>query len=126
MNPPTRHPLDSAKYREQYLSNLRLQASNNQKNLNANQIYKQTGAPAITALPDTRTTTQKYEDFEGVKVELRSKLGTITEGTIASQIVGELEMSQITFALNKWPVIMNQISINSLPRVFLLQHFSHI
>jgi hypothetical protein len=105
MNPPTQNPLDRAKYREQYLSNLRLQASNDQKNLNANRIYKETGVSPIATLPDTRTTTEKSQDFEGSKVELRSKLGTITDGVIASQIVGELDSSQILFALNNWLII---------------------
>ncbi len=105
MNPATRKsPLDNAKFRENYLSNLRLQASNDQRNMNANVIFKQTGAPP-PVLPDYRTMTEKYADLEGLKVQLRSKLSTITDANIASQIVGELSHDQIQFALNKWEVI---------------------
>lgn len=104
MNPPCRNPLDSAKYREQYLSNLRLQASNDQRNLEANKVFKLTGQSPQPP-PDTRGTTEKAMDFEGQKVALRSRLQTITDGVIASQIVGELSFPQVRFALDKWAII---------------------
>jgi len=105
MNPATRkNPLDSAKYREQYLSNLRLQASNNQLNMNANMIYKNTGQTPSRP-PDMRTTTERAGDIEALKVDLRSKLGTITDGVIASQIIGELDQYQIRFAVDNWEII---------------------
>jgi hypothetical protein len=105
MNPQSiKNPLDRAKYREQYLSNLRLQSSNDQKNQNANMVFKQTGAPPSRP-PDTRTTTEKAGDIEGMKVDLRSKLGQITDGVIASQIIGELNIDQIRFAIDKWATI---------------------
>jgi FtsZ-interacting cell division protein YlmF len=102
MNPQSRkNPLDGAKFREQYLSNLRLQASNDQKNQNANLIFKNTGQTP-TQPPDMRTTTERASDIEALKVDLRSKLGTITSGVIASQIIGELEPDQIRFAIDNW------------------------
>jgi len=104
MNPPCRNPLDRAKYREQYLSNLRLQASNDEKNLNANKIFKITGQTPSQP-KDYRGTTEKAMDAEGSKVALRQKLGTVTDGVIASQIVGELSPEQVLFALNKWEII---------------------
>jgi len=104
MNPPKRNPLDGAKYREQYLSNLRLQASNDQRNQNANMVFKNTGQTPSRP-PDTRTTTERASDIEGMKVDLRSKLNQITDGVIASQIVGELSPDQIRFAIDKWGTI---------------------
>lgn len=110
MNPATRkNPLDSAKYREQYLSNLRLQASNNQRNQNANLIFKNTGETPSRP-PDMRTTTERAGDLEGAKVDLRSKLGTITDGVIASQIIGELDPEQIQFAIANWPTISTDMA----------------
>jgi len=101
---PLRHPRDAAKLREQYMSNLLLEAANNQKNLNSNRIYKLTGqSPAV--LPDTRSTTEKAADLEGSKLNLRMKLSTVSDGTIASQIVAELSPEQIRFALDKWNTI---------------------
>jgi len=105
MNPSTRkNTLDGAKYREQYLSNLRLQASNDQRNQNANAVFKQTGQTPSRP-PDMRTSTEKATDIEGLKVDLRSKLAQITEGNIASQIIGELNPDQIRFAIDKWGTI---------------------
>lgn len=105
MNPKNiKNPLDRSKFREQYLSNLRLESSNNQKNQNANAIFKKTGETPSKP-PDTRTSTERAGDIEGMKVELRSKLTEITDGTIASQIIGELSADQIRFALDKWVVI---------------------
>ena len=105
MNPKNRkNPLDGAKFREAYLSNLRLQASNDQRNQNANMIFKNTGQTPSRP-PDTRTTTERASDIEALKVDLRSKLNQITDGVIASQIVGELTPSQIRFAVDKWGTI---------------------
>jgi len=104
MNPPQKNPLDGAKYREQYLSNLRLQASNDQRNQNANQIFKNTGQTPSRP-PDMRTTTERAGDLEGARVDLRSKLGQITDGFIASQIIGELSPEQIRFSIDNWPTI---------------------
>lgn len=104
MNPPQRNPLDGAKYRENYLSNLRLQASNDQRNQNANLMFKNTGQTPSRP-PDSRTTTERVSDMEGLKVDLRSKLNQITDGVIASQIVGELSTDQIRFAVDKWGTI---------------------
>ena len=105
MNPITRKsPSDNAKFRENYLANLQLQATNNQKNQNANIIFKQTGAPPPT-LPDYRTLTEKFADLEANRVLLRAKLSAITDGTNASQIAGSLTPDQIQFALNTWDTI---------------------
>jgi hypothetical protein len=73
-------------------------------NLNANKLFKLTGALPQRP-PDTRGTTEKAQDAEGSKVALRQKLGTVTDGVIASQIVGELAPEEILFALNKWEII---------------------
>jgi len=101
---PLRHPRDAAKLREQYMSNLLLESANNQKNLNSNRIFKLTGTPPAV-LPDTRSTTEKAADLEGSKLNLRVKLSTVSDGTIASQIVAELSPEQIRFALDKWNTI---------------------
>jgi len=55
------------------MANLALEASNNQKNFNANQIYKETGASPNQAT-DKRTTTDKYAGTEGMKQLVRDTL----------------------------------------------------
>jgi hypothetical protein len=71
MNPPCLKPTDADKYRQQYISSLALAASNNQKNLNANLIFKQTGQ-SPSQPTDFRTTTEKSFDTDGMRREVRS------------------------------------------------------
>jgi hypothetical protein len=98
MNPPCKAPTDRAKYREQYLSNLALQASNDQKNLNANLIFKQTGATPSQPT-DYRTTTEKASDIEGLRKEVRSFIASagFTNSTSANEIAQMLHPDELLF-----------------------------
>lgn len=109
MNPPRKNPTDADKYRQQYMNALRLQASNNQLNANANMILKQTGATP-TKPTDFRTTTERYADYEGQKILLETQLRGLTDGTSASQISQELTPEELKFALNAFPVIKEYFS----------------
>ena len=104
MNPPRTKPVDENKYREQYLNNLRVEASTTQLNANANAIFKKTGQTP-TQPTDTRTTTEKHDDIEKVKIELRSGLSNLTDGTNANDIVNSLTDNEILFALAQLPAI---------------------
>lgn len=106
MNPPLRNPSDAAKYREQYLSNLALEASNNLKNYNANAILKSTGQTP-TQPPDMRSLEDKLQDIEGQKVMLRSQLSQITDGFIAQGIVSSISSEEILFAVQHFPYIVS-------------------
>jgi hypothetical protein len=101
MNPISRkNPLDADKFRQQYLNNLQLQASNDQLNLNANQIFKNTGQTP-TQPTDLRTTTEKIADIEGLKRELRSFLassGILNSGN-ANEVVQQLTQVELGFLL---------------------------
>jgi len=110
MNPiSAKAPSDRAKFREQYINALRIQASNNQLNQNANNILKQTGAtPTIPT--DFRATTEKYADFEGMKILLESNLKSITNGMNASNIVAQLTPQEVSFATNAFPLIKETLS----------------
>jgi len=109
MNPPLQKPFDIQKYREQYLSYLRLEASNNQKISNAVMLLKSTGQLPVPPL-DTRTTTEKLADLEGSKVQLRALLQEVTDGGIAGQIMTALDSDQITFALQNWETIKEEMN----------------
>jgi hypothetical protein len=100
MNPPANAPTDRAKYREQYLSNLALQASNDQKNLNANLIFKQTGATPSQPT-DYRTTTEKASDIEGLRKEVRSFIASagFTNSTNANEIAQMLHPDELSFVV---------------------------
>lgn len=110
MNPPLTKPFDLQKYREQYLSYLRLEASNNQKISNAVMLLKTTGQLPVPPL-DVRTTTEKLQDLEGSKVQLRALLQEVTDGGIAGQIISLLDSDQITFALQNWETIQKEMRL---------------
>lgn len=109
MNPPLQKPFDIQKYREQYLSYLRLEASNNQKISNAVMLLKTTGQLPMPPL-DVRTTTEKLADLEGSKVQLRALLQEVTDGGIAGQIMTALDSDQIAFALQNWETIKEEMN----------------
>ena len=100
MNPPANAPTDRAKYREQYLSNLALQASNNQKNLNANLIFRQTGQTPSQPT-DFRTTTEKASDIEGLRREVRSFIASagFTNSTNANEVAQMLHPDELLFVV---------------------------
>jgi len=108
MNPPLQKPFDIQKYREQYLSFLRLEASNNQKITNAVMLLKTTGQLPVPPL-DVRTTTEKLADLEGSKVQLRALLQQITDGGIAGQIIASLDSDQVAFAIQNWDTIQKDM-----------------
>ena len=121
MNPPCRNPLDRAKYREQYLSSLALEASNQQLNLNANQIFKQTGQTP-NALPDMRTTTEKYADIEGAKITIRSFLASqgIMSTHVANEVAQELTPTEVQFFLQYQEFIKTDFKGRGIPaQVFI-------
>lgn len=109
MYPPRKNPTDADKFRQQYMNALRLQASNNQLNANANMILKQTGATP-TKPTDFRTTTERYADYEGKKIFLETQLRELTDGTSASQITQGLTPEEVVFALNAFPTIKEYFS----------------
>jgi hypothetical protein len=108
MNPPLKNPLDASKFREQYLSSLRLMASNNQRNYNANQIYAQTGQTP-NVIPDTRTSTEKMADIEGLRVAVRSKMREITDPQNANKVAMTLNVGELSFVLNAWITIRDDM-----------------
>ena len=92
---PNRNPTDSAKFRQQYLANLILEANINDKNLQANKIFQKTGQ--IPQMTDTRTTAEKLADVERLKIDVRSELNEITDGENANSIVQQLNAIQLAF-----------------------------
>jgi hypothetical protein len=81
-------PIDQDKFRKEYLANLNLRALIDDKNLQANKVYKNTGVP--TQPTDTRTSAEKLADVERLKVEIRSKLRELTTGDQIDVIINDL------------------------------------
>jgi hypothetical protein len=93
---PNIYPNDASKFRQQYLANLALRANLDDKNLQANKIYKKTGMTPSQPT-DTRTTTEKLADVERLKIDVRSQLSQIADGQNADSIVNQLDPVQLTF-----------------------------
>jgi hypothetical protein len=93
---PNIYPSDPSKFRQQYISNLQLEIAINDKNFEANKIFKKTGQTP-TQLLDTRNTTDKLADLQKLKTDVRSQLSQIADGTNAQQIVEQLNPNQLQF-----------------------------
>lgn len=92
---PTNKPLDAEKFRKAYLKTLALQESINQKNLNANKLFIKTGTPQQPT--DTRSVEEKFADQQRIKVDLRSSLLKLMDGTNAEKVVQNASASQFYF-----------------------------
>ena len=90
-----RTPYDATKKRQDYLRELELRTRLDDANLQANKIYKRTGA--ISTPPDTRTTTEKLADLYRLRIEIRTKLGKIMSGDDAQRVVNELDQQELIF-----------------------------
>jgi hypothetical protein len=100
-------PLDPMKFREAYLATLGLQAKINAENLQANQVYKKTGAP--TQPTDTRTTEQKETDILGMRRQIRSRLSEIADGANANKIAEALDPVELRFLANQIDTIIKDL-----------------
>ena len=122
MNPLyVRTPAEMSAVREQYLSNLRLQLANEQKNLNANKILKYTGEPP-SEIEDTRTADEKFQDLQTLRQNIKDYL-TSTGYLTASRadfVVNQLteEENQFIFR-NKRFIDRDYLSRDVPPQVFL-------
>ena len=92
---PNRTPYDADIKRKKYLQELALRARLDDENLQANKLYKRTGA--ISTPPDTRTTTEKLADLYRLRIDIRSKLGQLMSGDDAQRVVNRLDEQEIAF-----------------------------
>ena len=109
MNPEfVKTKADQRRVRKEYINNLRLMTSNEQKNYNANLIMKETGQVPMEPL-DARSLTEKKADIERLKIELRMRLieSTLMDGSNSSQGVQELikKPDMLVFAINNFDLI---------------------
>jgi hypothetical protein len=107
--------------RKLYLSNLALEASNNQKNLNANQIYKETGA-SPNQVTDKRTTTDKYAGDVGMKQLVKDTIAgaDFMNAIEAGQVVDKLNAEDIDFFLKYKSFILTDFKGRGVPaKVFV-------
>ena len=113
MNPTGRRlPQDYTAFRKNYLANLALQISNNDKNWNANQIYQSTGVTP-TEPSDPRSLEQKLGDVEQTRVRLRAMMSVpptaITDSANANKIVQDLTNRDVQMLIQHYPDIQHEI-----------------
>ena len=85
---PIKFPSDRNKYNNEYMESLQLQIDLNQKNLEVNRLYKETGQlPASTQMMDTRSNEEKLMDVEYLKKQIISDLKPIAEPMFASAVI---------------------------------------
>lgn len=114
---------DAAEYRKRYMASLALTAQNEAYNLQANQVFRQTGQPSRP--PDTRTTTEKLADIEAMKVSLRRGLMSITDGIQANETVENLTADEVIFTSQQLPAIISDLKprfANGVPAQALLAY----
>jgi hypothetical protein len=105
---PNKTPTDASKFRQAYMSNLKLRISLDDKNLQANKIYKRTGQ--VPEQPsDFRTTEEKFADVLTLRKDVRSQLGKIADGVNANKIAQELSPAELVFYYQQSPTINNLI-----------------
>jgi len=103
-------PADLAKYRETYMSNLRLKAANIQKSADAINILEETGE-VVKMRDDTRTASDKRGDVLKMKVEVLQDLYKITSPDEAEAIISELNDTELTFLNDAMALIIPDIQI---------------
>lgn len=93
---PTNSPLDVRKFRDAYLANLKLQAKNDDVNLQANKMFQRTGQ-VPTELTDYRLSSEKLADLFKLRLDVQGELKTITDGIEAQSIVNQLDEDELVF-----------------------------
>lgn len=100
---PTK-PSDLAKFKQTYLNNLKLEASNNDKVLEAQRRLEATGE-VNRSRDDMRTTTEKRADLERLRIDVLGDMKDITDGTQASMIVSRLTPAELLFVADSIALI---------------------
>jgi len=108
---PYKTKMDMAKTRNNYLSNLKLQTQINDQNYNANKTYIRTGQLPVEPT-DTRSLTDKLADTQRMKIDLRSKLHSITDGENAGLIVSGLTPDELIFLTQQYAPIFEYMKKN--------------
>jgi len=119
---PYKTALDITNARNSYLSNLKLQIELDDKNYQANKLYKRTGQLPVE-MTDYRSVTEKLADVQRLKIDLNSKLLAITDGQQAQAITTQLNAEQLIFLSQNFGPISEQMkklySVGVLAPIFI-------
>lgn len=120
---PSNTKSDQVAFRQEYMKSLNQQIANDDKNYNANQIFKKTGAPQQPT--DTRSVTEKFRDIEALKPMIRSKLLALMDGGEAEKVVSSLPDNEIEYLAQNVDNIVSllkpRFKIGMYADIFLLE-----
>ena len=116
---PYRYASDPARFRDEFMKTLALQADINALNLDANKTYASTGQlPAISQMEDTRTTSEILADTEKLKVEILADLKPLGSSVFGSAIIQAIQRSPLnvngtlfTFFAQRAPEIVKNVQL---------------
>ena len=119
---PLRTPLDASKFREAYMANLDLRARLDDLNLQANKTYDRTGQLPVEP-SDFRTAEERLADLSRLRIEVRQRLGEITDGQQANKIAQLLTQKELQFYAQQYPeinaVIKPKYALGVLADIFI-------
>ena len=119
---PLRTPLDASKFREAYMANLDLRARLDDLNLQANKTYDRTGQLPVEP-SDFRTAEEKLADLSRLRIEVRQRLGEITDGQQANKIAQLLTQKELQFYAQQYPeinaVVKPKYALGILSSIFI-------
>jgi hypothetical protein len=95
--------ISAEEFRKRYLASLRLQMNIDAKNLQANQLFKETAQPA--QIEDNRSITEKFADIARVSQILIKELSKITDAGSANAIVNSLNDDDKRFLIEQFGAI---------------------
>ena len=98
--------ISAEEFRKRYLASLRLQMNIDAKNLQANQLFKETAQPA--QIEDNRSITEKFADIARVSQILISELSKITDAGSANAIVNSLNDDDKRFLIEQFGAVSNE------------------
>lgn len=105
---PLRYTDDAKKFRKAYMATLQLQQDINQKNYEANALYRRTGV-VPTQITDYRSTSEKLADVIKLRVMIRSQLRQIADSQNAENIAQSLTADQLVFASQSMDAIIKEL-----------------
>ena len=120
---PSNTKSDQVAFRKEYMKSLNQQIANDDKNYDANQIFKKTGTPQQPT--DTRSTTEKLRDIQSMKPMIRSKLLALMDGGEAEKVVSSLPDKDIEYLAqnvdNMVSLLKPRFKIGMYADIFLLE-----